>query len=162
MLDVFRTADHAGQIFIPHLRHMITWSKVHHQNFRTPCKLFPILAFPRKISDFHSPTISDDLWILISPIFAKQYISSEFWIPLFSLNSTFPPISGTSLFPLYLLKFPHDFVKFSCFLLTLRVFRYPLVWPWCIYASHNARRLLGASDSVLYRSTRFLTAVHSL
>jgi len=25
------------------------------------------------------------------------------------------------------------------FLHILRVFSIPLVWPWCIYASHNAR-----------------------
>ena len=36
-----------------------------------------------------------------------------------------------------------DFVKFTCFLHTLRVFRFPIVWTWCIYASHNARRPTG-------------------
>jgi len=39
----------------------------------------------------------------------------------------------------YFRKFTSDFLEFVCFLHTLRVFRSPLLWPWCIYASYNAR-----------------------
>ena len=85
----------------------------------------------RRVSDF--PPISRivlDL-VKISPfptkifLFSSAQISDLFynhWLqmlnfPLFSLFSTF---------------------KFTCFYI-LYVFCSPLLWPWCIYASHNAR-----------------------
>ena len=69
-----------------------------------------------------------------------QVITTNFELPLyFCCFSTFPPISGKLLFPPCFCKFPSDFVKFMCFLHTLCFSFPPLVWPWCIYASHSAR-----------------------
>ena len=59
-----------------------------------------------------------------SPILAKWYIS-----PCFRKFSIFPCVA----------KFPSDFVQFTCFKRALCVFCFPLLWPWCIYASYSAR-----------------------
>jgi len=59
--------------------------------------------------------------------------------PLFSLFRYIPPVSRKLLFPLLLSKFPPVFEKFTFLLHAFSVFRFPLLWPWCIYASPNAR-----------------------
>ena len=94
-------------------------------------KKFTILPFPKKISIFIAK-ISDYLFLVI------DYTNFEF-LPYFCCCSTFPPISGKLLFPPTFANFNPDFVKFTSFLHTVCVFRFPLVWSWCIYASHNAR-----------------------
>jgi len=90
--------------------------------------------FTKKIR-FSSAKISDDLLFshrleilkfLIFPIFPLfQYIS-----PLFRENYYFPPLH---------FKISPCFRKSYVFLHTLCVFCFPLVLPWCIYASNNAR-----------------------
>jgi len=98
-------------------------------NFQTARKIFPILPFPQKNSIF----IRQNFWL---PFLVIDY---KFWIsPLFSLFQYISSsISRNFLFPPTFPNFPHDFVKFTCFLHIFCVFRFPLVWPWCIYASHQ-------------------------
>jgi len=96
----------------------------------TPRKISPVWPFHKKIPIFirknflrpysHSPQI----WNFPTPISLFEFIS---------------PLFREIFLPLYFCKFPSDFVKFTCFLHTLREFRFPLLLPWCIYASHNAR-----------------------
>ena len=95
--------------------------------FRLNGKCFDIF---KKNVQFSSAKISDDLlfshWLkcLISPYFRSLNSS----VPLFQQNYYFP----------YYSKFTPDFVKFTCFYIHYVLFVPPLVWPWCIYASHNA------------------------
>ena len=82
-------------------------------------------------------------------IFIRQNFSRPFLVlhhkfpifllfPCFDVSNRFPPISGNC--SLFFSKYPSsDFVKFTCLLHALHVFRFPLLLPWCIYASHNAR-----------------------
>ena len=86
------------------------------KNFQAPWTFFPILPFPNKICWFTK--ISDDLLLVID---------SEFKIsPIFSLNISlhFPLFRKNYYFPLTFGKFPPDFVKFTCFPILLRVFRF--------------------------------------
>ena len=58
--------------------------------------------------------------------------------PYFRCFSTFPPCFAKNISP-YFNKFSLPVLdKFTYFLHTLCVFS-PLFWPWCIYASPNAR-----------------------
>ena len=63
----------------------------------------------------------------ISPLFQISPISE-----LFPCFNSFSPYFGK--FPPYF-TFPPWFRKIYVFLHTLRVFRFPLLFPWCIYAS---------------------------
>jgi len=104
------------------------------ENFSDSMEKFSnlILTFcQQKFSVF----IRQNFWWPFLVIHSKFRISN----PLFSLNSTFPSVSAKLLFPL-LLEISTRFRKnIHVFLHTLCVFRFLLVWPWCIYASHNAR-----------------------
>jgi len=93
---------------------------------------FHNFTFSRKISWFSSAELSDDLFLVID---------HKFWIsPYFPCFSTFPLLFPENYyFPPYFDKLPPVLDKFTCFLHTLRVFRFPLLWPWYIYASPNAR-----------------------
>ena len=62
--------------------------------------------------------------------------------PIFAISIHFPFLRKL-FFPITIQNLPPVFVKFTCFLHNLCVFRFPLVWPWCIYASHNAHRSTG-------------------
>ena len=88
------------------------------KNFQTSWEMFPILPFPKKFIS---------LFIRQFPLSsAKQYIC--------------PSCFGTTfIIPPYFFKFPPDFVQFTCFFTYFACFRFPLIRPWCIYASHNAR-----------------------
>ena len=83
-----------------------------------------------EISRFSSAKISDDLFFS-----HRQQIWN--FPPIFVVSVHFPYFWKIIISP-YFYKFPSDFVKFTCFLHTFCVFRFPLLWPWCIYASHNA------------------------
>ena len=79
-------------------------------------------------------------------LFAKNFLTfirQNFWWPFFKSSTTnfeFPPcFAKIILSPLLLQISPPVLRKFTCFLHTLRVFFPPLLWPWCIYASPNAR-----------------------
>jgi len=62
----------------------------------------------------------------ISPLFSLfQYISS--------------PVSRKLLFPPTFTNFPSVLEKLTCFYILFVYFVAPLIWPWCIYASPNAR-----------------------
>jgi len=80
------------------------------------------------------------------PIFIRQnfwwlFFSHRLQIlnpPYFACFSTFPLDWRKLLFPPYFHKFPPVFGKFTSFLI-LSVYFPPLLWPWCMYASPNAR-----------------------
>ena len=94
---------------VPRFRFPFLFMKI----FQTPWKIFPISPYPIK---FFRICLLFSLKQYISPIFRENYYSlPTFW----NFQSWFPKI--------YVL------------LHTLRVFRIALVWPWCIYAAHNAR-----------------------
>jgi len=84
----------------------------------------------------------------IFDLFRKQFsifIRKNFWPPFFSHWPQIwnPPIFAVSIhflshfgkffFPPTFPNFPPDFVKFTCLLHTFCVFRFPLLWPWCIH-----------------------------
>jgi len=94
-------------------------------------KIFPITPFPQKIFQFSSTKIK----FLMT--FFSHWLNFEF--PLFSLFQNISlPISGKLLFPPTFANVPPDFVKFTSFYILYLFFVSPLVWPWCIYASHKA------------------------
>jgi len=107
----------------------------------------------------HFPPVSD-----FPPIFEKFskfyrfpknfliFIRRNFWWPFFfsfsffwssTTNFEFLPLFpcfSTYYFPLLWQIFPPVLHKFTCFLHTFYVyFVSPLLWPWCICASPNAR-----------------------
>ena len=94
----------------------------------------PGFRFPpyfRKIFQFSSAKISDDLfWSLTTNVEFPLY---------FCCFSTFPPYFQKIIISHYFCKFAPVFIKFMCFYILFLFFVSPLVWPWCIYASHNAR-----------------------
>ena len=111
----------------------------------SPCFRFPPCF--RKILRFFGKFLTFDLFPKKFPIFIRQ----NFWWPFFShppqiLNFPpilpvlvhFPPDWQKFLFPPYFHKFP------PCFRKIHQLFTYfacisPLLSPWCIYASPNAR-----------------------
>ena len=112
--------------------------------------LFPkILQTPRQIVS---------VWPFPKIFFRFSHLPKSLMTFYFTISSLFPPYFGkTIIFPL-LLKFHPDFVNVHVFLHTLRVFRFPLVWPWCFYASHNARTGTPLITRTCYRLviTRFI------
>ena len=92
---------------------------------------FPILPFPKKNFNFYPPKFL----MIFLVINHKSQISPYF--------ENFPPVLE----------------KFNCFLNTLCVFRFPfpLLWPWCIYASPNART---GRPWPMYGSTLMATSEH--
>ena len=64
----------------------------------------------------------------------------------FPVSVHVPPISGNFSFPRLCQNFPPDFVKFTCFYILYVYFVSPILLPWCIYASHNARTGRPQSD----------------
>ena len=100
------------------------------QIFRLCENFSKFYLFPKNFS-ISSDNISDDFFI-----HRPQNLNLP---PYFLYFSTFPPVSRKLLFPPTLTNVPSVFKKFTCFLHTLCVFRFPPLWPWCIYASPNAR-----------------------
>jgi len=101
------------------------------KKFQTPWNIFPILPpFPTNFSIF----IHQNFWWLF------LVIDHKFWIyPYFYCFSTFPPYFEKIIISPYFSKFPPWFRKITCFFLHTLCFSFPpLIWPWCIYASHNA------------------------
>ena len=119
------------------------------QLFISPCFRFPPIFeifcltrgkffqfnFSGKNFRFFIRKISDYLFLLIDYKF--QFPS------YFRCFSTFAPHFGKIiillpiLFSPYFYKFPPWFPNFYVFSPTFCVFRFPLLLPWCIYASHN-------------------------
>ena len=94
------------------------------KNFAESAEHFPNLTFSQNIFRFSSAKISEDF-----------------------ISNYFHPISEIFFFSSLLLQnFLPDFVKCTCFYILYVYFVSPLLLPWCIYASHNARRLLDAPD----------------
>jgi len=94
---------------------------------------FPNFAFSIKIFRFSS---AKNFWWPFLVIHYKFRIC-----PLFLLFQYISPYFQKIIISFYFCKFRHppDFIKFTCFFCILFVFRFSLVWPWYIYASHNAR-----------------------
>jgi len=131
-----------------------------------PCFRFSPISdkFPDSMKNFANFTFSQQNF--------SVFIRRNFWWPFFLvIDSEFrispykscifakqkayiSPYFGKLFIPPTFFKLPPDFVKFTCFYVgpTLRVFRFPLVLPWCIYASHNARRPTGRPYLVTYKS----------
>jgi len=107
------------QIF-PYFRHI----------FRLRGK-FSKFYLSRNIFRFSSAKISDDLFLSHRPQISNFPLFSLFRYisPQFRENYYFPPTFKNA--PL--------FSKISPALHTFCVFRFSLLWPWCIYASPNAR-----------------------
>ena len=98
-------------------------SPIFPRNFSDSVENFPYFTFSEKFIDFHPQKI------LVTFFSNRPQISK-------SLDFAIPPISGKFLIPLYFSNIPPTFVKFASFLCA---FHLPLLWPWCIYASHTAR-----------------------
>jgi len=106
---------------------------------------FPSVSDFPSISEIFSESVENSTNFTFSknhfPIFIRQnfwwfflVIDSKFWIfPLFAVSVNFPLFRENYYFP-----------RISLHLRVLHTvayvfFVFPLVWPWCIYASHNAR-----------------------
>jgi len=88
-------------------------------------KNFQHFTFSRKISRFSSAKISHDFF------FSHQ--------PQIPISVHFPPCFAKIIIPPALENFPLVLENFTCFSRTFVYFVSPLLWPWCIYASPNAR-----------------------
>ena len=85
---------------------------------QTPQKIVPILPFLKKNLGFHPPKFLMTFFLVIDHKFRIS--------PLFSLFSTFPPCFAKIILSLLLLQIsPPVLNKFTCFLHTLHVFRFP-------------------------------------
>ena len=102
------------------------------ENFLDFLENFTNFTFSRKNFPFSSAKISDDFFLVVD---------HKFWIfPYFACFRTFPAPWFAKIY-----YFPSTFQNFlPCFLKIQQLFTYftcnfPLLWPWCIYASPNAR-----------------------
>jgi len=101
--------------------------------FRLRGKFSQSHLFPQKFSIF----MPQNFWW---PYFS-YWLNIFNFLPCFRYFNIFPSYferENYYLFPPYFFKFPPWFRKFACFLRTLCNFPH-ILWPWCIYASHNAR-----------------------
>src|SRR6218665_3951559 len=93
----------------------VTDSPLFSKNFRTLRKIFKLLPFTEKFIDFHPPKFLK--------IFFSHRISN---FPLiFAVSVHFPLFRENYYSPPTLTTFPPVLHKFTCFLHTLRVFRFP-------------------------------------
>ena len=115
-------------------------------NDASPCFRFPPISekfcrlcgkspqsdlFPKDFR-FSSVKVSDDRFLVIRHKFPISPLFSYF--PVLE----FPPYFGKFFFSPYFCKISLRFRKIDVIFHTLRVFRFPLLLPWCIYALHNA------------------------
>ena len=101
------------------------------EKFSDFLKFFYNFTFSRKISWLSSAKFSDDLFFSHRPQISN-------FPPIFAVSVHFPLFRENVSFPIYFSKFP------PCFRQIHLLFTYftcisPLLWPWCIYASPNAR-----------------------
>ena len=87
-------------------------------DFRTLRNIFTILTFPDKFLDFHPSKF------LMTFFFWSSTTNFEF-SPYFPCFNTFPPCFAKIIIPPTLINFPPVLDKFTCFLHTSRVFRFP-------------------------------------
>ena len=82
--------------------------------------------------------------------------------PYFRYFNTFPTPLSTKLFilsPYFKKSSPLFSAKFTCFFLhTLCIFRFPILLPWCICASHNARTGRPSTPPSFNSHSQFLVA----
>ena len=105
-------------------------------------KVFTIWPFPKKFLDFHPEKFLMTFLFQISPLFSLfQYISPTCFAKIILLPPTF------TNFPPCFRQIHLLFTYFTCIVFP------PLLWPWCIYASPNARTgrpWLPGSQNVLH------------
>ena len=101
-----------------------------YEKFSDSDENFNNLTFSRKISWFSSAEISDDLFLSST---------TNFDFPHFPCFSTFPPLSRQLLFSPLLWQISPLFDTHHLFYILYVYFVSPLLWPWWIYASPNAR-----------------------
>src|SRR6218665_4050020 len=89
------------------------------KDVRLPGKFSQLYLFPTNFR-FSSAKISDDLFLVIN----YKFILNFPFPPIFRYFSAFPLFREKFSFPCFC-KCPSDFVKFMCFVHTLRVFRFP-------------------------------------
>ena len=93
--------------------------------------------FSDSVENFKNFTFSQKNVSIFIRFFSHQPQISNF--PLFSVFQYISPLFRENYYSPTLKNVPPVLEKFTCFLHTLCVFRFPLLWPWCIYASPNAR-----------------------
>ena len=123
------------------------------ENFSDSEGNFHNFTFSRKISWFSSAEISDDLFLVIDHKFWISPIFSLFLyiFPLFRENYYFPV--PWEIFPLFSTNSPAFYTLYVYFV-------FPLLWPWCIYASPNARTYTPLSSSpLLLRSAPYTARI---
>ena len=102
------------------------------KNFQT-VENFQILPFPEKFSYFHPPKF-------LMTFFSYQL---QIWNfpPISAVSVHLPPILEKDIISQLLLKISLWFRQIYVFLHAFCMFSFPtpLLWSWCIYASHNAR-----------------------
>jgi len=95
--------------------------------FSSDSKIFKILPFPGKFLDFYPPKF------LMTFFSHRPQISNS---PLFFLFQYIcPPVSRKLFFPPYFEKFPPCFRQIHLLFTYFTCISFPLLWPWCIYAS---------------------------
>jgi len=100
------------------------------KKFQTLWKSFNILPFPETFLDFHPSKFLMTFFSHRPQISNSPYFPCFSTFPLFRENYYFPPLLS-QIYPC-LKKIHLLFTYFTCI-------SFPLLWPWCIYASPNAR-----------------------
>ena len=93
-------------------------------------KILQILPFPKQIFDFHPPKF------LMTFVLVINYKCS----PYSACFSTFPSYFAKIIISPSFRNVPPVFVECTCILhrpYFMCISFVPLLWPWCIYASHN-------------------------
>src|SRR6218665_4031973 len=90
------------------------------EKFSDSVENFQNVTFSRKISQFSSAKISDDLFFSHPPQISNFH-------PLFPVSVHFTPCFAKIIIPPYFTNFPSVFKKFTCFLHTFCVFRSALL-----------------------------------
>jgi len=122
----------------------------------------------------HFPSVLDFPLFQINFSDSVENFPNFFFFWSFTTNLEFPPyfrcFSTFFLSPTFA-NFSPDFVKCTCFFMFYVFFVTPLVWPWCIYSSHNARtgRLCVGPIFILvlivnkpFRNLSFRSCAHAL
>jgi len=94
--------------------------KEHCYNFSDSVENISNFTFSQTISRFSSAKCLNFWWP-----YSSHWLQSLNFPSYFRCFSTFPPDFGNVILSPYFCKFPPDFVKCTCFLYTLCVFRFP-------------------------------------
>ena len=100
--------------------------------FSDPAENFQNFTFSQKFFHFHPPKF------LMTFFVSGRHHQFPNFPDIFPASIYFLPVSLKLLFLPCFYKFLPCFRKIHVFLHALRAFCFPLLWPWCIYAWHNA------------------------